>query len=180
MREVGKRRTVVKDVFITEMTAISSIGDSLDDMLPPLYKGETAVDTIDRFSTEKLEFHKGACISWLDSNDYDNRISELTKRLMAQIKSPPVGTYLLWTGIKGDVEFIEGRAEGKDRTDLYLASHYRKLVAKTLGIEDMGMEINAACASSTAALALGTAADGSTDVRMTIVCDRVVRWPVGT
>ena len=77
MREVGKRRTVVKDVFITEMTAISSIGDSLDDMLPPLYKGETAVDTIDRFSTEKLEFHKGACISWLDSKDYDNRISEL-------------------------------------------------------------------------------------------------------
>ncbi len=160
----------MKDVFITDMAAISSIGNSLEDMLPPLYRGDTAVDNITRFSTEKLEYHKGACISGLDSNDDDNRISELTKRLMAHIKSPPEGTYLVWTGIKGDVEFIESRAEGKAKTDLYLAGHYRKLVAKTLGIEDSGMEINAACASSTMGLALAAQLISSGSHSSVLVC----------
>jgi hypothetical protein len=63
------------------------------------------------------------------------------------IQAPSESTFTIWTGIKGDVQFIEDRA-GKERSVPYLAKHYREWINSYLGISNTGLEINAACASS--------------------------------
>ena len=170
MPPLDEGRNQLKEVYVAEMAAISAMGDSLEEMWPRLLKGDSAVTEIKRFSTKRLEFHYGASIPWLDSYSGDNRIMELTSRLIDQIRRPPEETFILWTGIKGDVEYIEQKAGGKKATSLYLAAHYRKHVCEELGVKEKGMEINAACASSTVGLAMGAQMIASGSCSSVLIC----------
>ncbi|MDH3974909.1 MAG: beta-ketoacyl-[acyl-carrier-protein] synthase family protein [Deltaproteobacteria bacterium] len=160
----------MKEVVVTQMAALSAIGDSLHEMWEKLLEGRSAVRKIDRFSTEKLEFHSGASIPWLDSCESDNRIIELTRKLLNQSIAPPEKTYVIWAGIKGDTEYIEQKAEGTIKTSHFLASHYRRFACRALGIEENGMDLNAACASSTVALAIGAELIASGQQSSVLVC----------
>ena len=161
-----RREAVMNTVYVAETAAISSLGDTLDEMWDGLTGGTSAVKKISRFPTDRLEFHEGGCIPWLDSPPAENRISRLTRRLVDQLSTPPEGTYVIWTGIKGDVELIEGSVE----TSCYLPAHYRKLVSSSLDIENNGMEINAACASSTVGLAMGAQMIASGASSSVLIC----------
>lgn len=145
----------MKEVYISNFAAITAIGSTMEEMWPKLCDGESAVSEIKRFSTERLEFHKGATIPWLDESTTNNRIAELTEKITDQVGQISDNTYVIWAGIKGDVEYIENQSKGVKNTSLFLGSHYREYVCKKLGIKNSGMEVNAACASSTVALALG-------------------------
>ena len=145
----------MNEVYISNFAAISAIGSTMEEMWPKLCDGESAVGEIKRFSTRRLEFHKGATIPWLDESTTNNRIAELTERIASQAGELTNDTYVIWAGIKGDVEYIENQSKDIKNTSLFLGKHYREYVCKKLGIENRGMEVNAACASSTVALALG-------------------------
>lgn len=152
------------------MAGISAIGNSLDEMWQALMAGNSAVREIERFSTARLEYHRGASIPWLDSYEGENRIIELTRKLLNQLNSPPGGTFPIWAGIKGDTEYIEQKAQGLIKTSHYLAGHYRSFVCRSLGMEEGGMDVNAACASSTVALAMGAQLIASGQQSSVLVC----------
>jgi len=145
----------MKEVYVSNIAAISAIGSTIEEMWPKLCDGESAVSEIKRFSTERLEFHKGATIPWLDESTTNNRIAELTEKITDQVGEISNDTYVIWAGIKGDVEYIENQSREIENTPFYLGRHYMELVRSRLGIKNSGMEVNAACASSTVALALG-------------------------
>lgn len=145
----------MKEVYVSNFDAISAMGSTIEEMWPKLCNGESAINEISRFSTKRLEFHKGATIPWLDESTTNNRIAELTEKIVDQVGHINNDTYVIWAGIKGDVEYIENQSKGIENTSLFLGSHYREYVCKKLGTQNIGMEVNAACASSTVALALG-------------------------
>lgn len=168
----------MKTVYISDSAAISAIGSSLDDMWPRLLDGETAIKDIKRFSTERLEFHKGATIPWLDESTSNNKIVNLTEKIASQIRGYDENTFVIWAGIKGDVEYIENQHKDIENTSFYLGKHYMEFVRTTLGIKNSGMEVNAACASSTVALALGAdmIATGSQSSVLVICADIMSRF----
>ena len=145
----------MKEVYVSDFAAISAIGSTIEEMWPKLCNGESAVSEIKRFSTKRLEFHNGAAIDWLDESSINNRIAKLTEKITDQVGQISSDTYVIWAGIKGDVEYIENQSKDIKNTSLFLGSHYREYVCEKLGIKNSGMEVNAACASSTVAMALG-------------------------
>lgn len=148
----------MNDVFVAYTSAVSALGGSIDEMWPELCAGDTAIGPVARFATERLEFHDAACIAGLDYAPGGNMVCELAARALDQLPPlPPLShdTFVIWTGIKGDAEHVENRAEVRAGTGLYLARHYREWACRYLGLPERGLEVNAACASSTVGLAVG-------------------------
>lgn len=145
----------MNEVLVAKTSLSTALGDSMDEMWPELCAGRSATKVIDRFSTERLEFHEGACIGGLTTDPDKNMVCLLTALVLDRIRPLPKDTFVIWTGIKGDAQFIESRAEGKEGHPPYLARHYREWVCGYMGLPDKGLEVNAACASSTVGLALG-------------------------
>lgn len=145
----------MNEVFVADASVVSAMGNALDEMWPKLCSGSSAIKPIDRFKTDRLDYHEGACVEGLTPEAGKNMICDLMSGALDRIKPLPHETFIIWTGIKGDVQFIENRAGGRAGTTLYLAKHYREWVCDYLGVPDKGIEVNAACASSTVGLAIG-------------------------
>jgi len=151
-------------VCIGAATAVTALGPSLDTLWPALLEGRSAIGPIaTRFSTESLSFHEAACIPDLDSLSppKQSRTVELLNRCLEGLPALPSQTFVIWTGVKGDAEYVE-TLSGSDATPReafthpWLPEHYRRQVCERLGLQtEDGLELNAACASSTIGLALG-------------------------
>ena len=146
----------MNDVYLAQASAVSSIGGSLDEMWPRLRAGESAIGPVKRFQTGRLGFHKAACVNDLDGEP-GNLTWELTERCLSQLGPIPRETFVIWAGIKGVAEYVEARQAGLPFHGPRFPAQYREQVCQRLGLSGAGMEVNAACASSTAALALGSA-----------------------
>ena len=59
-------------------------------------------------------------------------------------------TFVIWTGIKGNAESVENNSK-----HIILPAYYRKELCEYLNINNIGIEINAACASSTVGIIYG-------------------------
>lgn len=135
----------MQETYIVKHDIVTGLGDSLAENWANLLTGSSAIDDISRFPVEGHNCRKASC-STHPLAAGDNRVCTLTRVALGRVKPVPPGTGIIWAGIKGGAEFIE--AGGK--ADMpYLPEQYRKWVAETLGIADRGLEVNAACASST-------------------------------
>ncbi len=142
-------------VYITDTAAVTAIGGTLEETWRVLLGGKSGRTLIPHFSTDKLDFHHAATVSGLHDGAYPNRIMELMCRGLHQLPPLPEKTAIIWTGGKENVEYVEKTVEGKDYSGPVVSSDYRKWVADFLKLPDEGMEVNAACASSTVGIALG-------------------------
>jgi len=161
--------------FIVKTAISTGLSDNMEDNWQKLLTGETAIDKIEHFNTARLEYHKAACSKQLWTNGNTNHVCELVQHTIEQIKPVPEGTYIIWTGIKGNAEYIEA---DQNIDTPYLPFHYRKWVAEELGIKNYGLEINAACASSAVGLAIGAQkiAQGECNSVLVIAADVVTRF----
>ena len=159
-------------VCVADMAALSALGDTLEATWPRLCRGESAIAPVTRFSTERLEFHQAACIAGLEHPGFPEggRVAELLRRVLGQLRPVPPDTRIIWTGVKGNVDFIECGHEAEKQGCLRFPYEYRELAGRILGIEPRGFEINAACASSTAGLALGAQMIASGECESVLVC----------
>jgi len=145
----------MNEIFVADTSIVTAMGNSMDEMWPKLCAGDSAIKVIQRFRTDRLMYHDAACVEGLEPDEGKNLICKLMSGALDNLKPLPKDTFTIWTGIKGDVQFIEDRAEGREAMPPYLARHYREWVCSYLGIPNTGLEINAACASSTVGLAIG-------------------------
>jgi len=152
--ETGTPR--MSNVVVVKQSASTSLGPSLQQICPRLYAGESAITEIRRFSTSMLSCHVAGLIN--DSPEIEHEqdmICRLMLPVLKQMGTLPQETYVIWTGIKGDADYVESLYEERPRPSRYLPRHYREWVCRFFGLlEDQGMEVNAACASSTYGLAL--------------------------
>ena len=108
---------------------------------------------MDYFDATAIDYKLVSAASELRKQNYSNLIQELARRALRQIASIPKDTFTIWTGIKGNAPFIESGLQGKT---LHLPRDYRQWIEQEYALTASGMEVNAACASSTTGLAIGT------------------------
>lgn len=143
-------------VFVVKQSASTSLGSSLPQICPRLYGGESGMSDIRKFSTAMLSCHVAGLINNSDEAEHEqDLVCSLMLPVLKQIGTLPPETYVIWTGVKADTEYIESFYEERPSPLRYLPRHYRAWVCRFFGLpEDQGMEVNAACASSTYGLAL--------------------------
>jgi len=159
---------VKNNVYINRSSFISALGRSSEESFwEKLYSGQSAVSELRHFPTERLSSHSAVCIHDLWDGNYENRVLELVKRTLSDFDGVPEDTFIIWTGVKENVENIEKKVEGPASSN---PCNCRKWISEFLEIRDCGMEINAACASSTIGIAYGAYLISSGQRRNVLVC----------
>jgi 3-oxoacyl-[acyl-carrier-protein] synthase II len=160
----------VKSAYLVDCGVACALGNSLDELWPRLCDGTSAIAPVRRFCTDRLDFHQAACVPDLTEDERDNRICALARRALAQLRPVPGDTFVIWAGVKGNTDWIEARAAGQPPTALHLPRHYRDWVCRQLKLAGCGMEVNAACASSAAALAIGAEMIAQGECARVLIC----------
>jgi len=141
-------------VFIKQVAVVTALGESLDNTWRNLCAGKSALSPVTRFPTGGLDGNEAACMDQLNETD-ENKIIYLLKKLIPQLNPLPENTFLIWTGIKSGAEQIEREATGESSIEHQYNSEYSSWLNSELGLNSDGMDINAACASSTVGLCVG-------------------------
>lgn len=157
----------MREVYFTKAAIVTGLGGTLNENWEKLISADSAIKQINYFKTDRLDYHKASYVYDLRSNPNSNHVCELTKRVLDQIGKIPKDTKIIWTGIKGNAEYVES---GQKMNKPYLPTHYRKWIADQLGINNIGLEVNAACASSTVGLALAAQKIKSGECQSVLVC----------
>lgn len=170
-------------VVIADMAAVCALGDTLEAAWPRLCAGEIAIAPVTRFDCARLDFRTAACVADLERADEEgeglpNLTCALLTRCLARLRPVPPQAHVIWAGVKGGAEWVERRACGVGAEGFYLPAQYRRWIAERLGTGGAGFEVNAACASSTAALALGAMMIERGEAESVLVCaaDLVTRF----
>lgn len=157
----------MKEVCFTKAAIVTGVGDTLDQSWQNLMAGKSAIKPITYFNTDRLEHRQASFVNDLRKNKNANHVCELTAFVLNQIEEIPANTQIIWTGIKGNAQYIES---GQVMDKPYLPMHYRKWAAQKTGINNIGFEVNAACASSTVGLALAAHKISSGECKSVLVC----------
>jgi 3-oxoacyl-[acyl-carrier-protein] synthase II len=140
-------------------TALGSMGGTLFDALAA---GSSKSGPIDRYDPGQLSFRNAACVEHLaaERREGENLTQALMRRILPGFAGFPAMDTIIWAGVKSNAEYIEQEviAPKSAASFPYLPRHYSLWLRQTLGYAGQGielMEVGAACASSTVAIALG-------------------------
>ncbi|MBF0099490.1 MAG: beta-ketoacyl-[acyl-carrier-protein] synthase family protein [Desulfobacterales bacterium] len=145
---------MMNKVFITRAATITALADNLEDLWQRLLCRQSAVQPINRFSTDSYYSHEAACIDSLRSDGNISLVQPLIDRLLENLGSVPVDTFLITATTKSGIDTLERlkKYTEADKHDILL-SYLPKLISHKLNLNHQGININAACASSTIAVA---------------------------
>lgn len=164
-------------VWIVEAAALTPLGD-LDASWRRLLTGDSAIRPAVRFAAERYVSCQAACIGALDEEEGNgvSRIHRLLAMLLDDFAPVPTDAVPLTATTKGGIDSLERRRRGlwAPEADL-LAGEMPRLVGRRFGLVAAGFNVNAACASSTIALARGGAmiAAGATEAVLVVCADLV-------
>ncbi|MFO7707873.1 MAG: beta-ketoacyl synthase N-terminal-like domain-containing protein [Desulfobacterales bacterium] len=157
----------MREVFVVRQAVATGLGPDIDTTWQGLLQGRSAVGVPERLPADRGGRAGVPRIPAAPAAARKNRVCALARRVLAAVAPIPPGAGIIWTGVKGNAEFIEaGQAAGMP----YLAEHYLHWVAHTLGVPPLGFELNAACASSTAGIAIGALKIARGEYGAVLVC----------
>jgi len=145
-------------VAVVAANVVSGLGASLDATWEGLLQGRSAIAPLVRFDCNGYLTDLAACVAGLDRQPGASRLEPLLAQLLDGFPRVPGDSRLLTATTKGPIDLLEDRVRGGagDIGPLLLETFPRQ-VAGRLGLDDPGTNVNAACASSTIALARGGA-----------------------
>lgn len=166
-----------RDVFLNYSSIITGLG-SLDQTWEALLNHRSGIVKKEHF--ENLLLPKTG-LSLYKRNFADkqpNFTQFLMEECLAGIPRLPRDTYVIWTGIINSAETIERLDDGGEMPHYASATDYRKWVMESLRLANGGMEINAACTSSTVGVALAAQyiAEKKYDHVLVVAADTVSRF----
>jgi 3-oxoacyl-[acyl-carrier-protein] synthase II len=143
-------------INITDTAVVAALGNDLDTLWERLLAGESGIRPIGRFRTDAYHARIAACIEDLAAGGGRSIIYELLDRLFATMGQVPRDAFLITASTKAGVDSLEGISRGRPAgpSDCLL-SHVSDYIHKRFALTGGRMHINAACASSTIALARG-------------------------
>ena len=160
-------------VGIVAATALTAAGGEVDALWQKLLHADCAIAPVRHFSTAGLASSSAACIEWLEANAERTRFGHLTDALVERVRPwcVPPDSRLITATTKGDIEVLERqcRDPGGDTTTLGGQAWADRLAAR-LGMSAPALNVTAACASSTIALALGAQDIAAGRRRAVLVC----------
>jgi 3-oxoacyl-[acyl-carrier-protein] synthase II len=161
---------------ITNASTVTAMSDSLDGLWQGLLAGNTAIRPVKRFPVKNYSAGIAGCIEGLNPAASRSMLHSLCNRLFNNWDQVPSDTFLITATTKAGIDNLEKVSTGKsaDIQDI-LPSTLTDIVSEKLGLDSMGFNVSAACASSTIAVAQAATliSAGSADVVLVCCLDMV-------
>ncbi|MGD1999180.1 MAG: beta-ketoacyl synthase N-terminal-like domain-containing protein [Desulfobacterales bacterium] len=157
----------MKAVYIVKQAVATGLGSSIEENWDRLIKGESAIAAVAPRHADRSGGRRAALIPDLVPFDGENRVCAVARMALDRIRPVAPETCIVWTGLKGNAEYIEG---GGKKTMPFLPEHYRRWAAGLLDNRGPGLDISAACASSTVGLAIGAQKIARGEYGAVLVC----------
>lgn len=156
-------------VCVVDMALQSALGD-LDATWTGLLAGRSGVRPIEHFVTDKYLTGLGAWIDGFPCAAEGSQVRPLLDKLWRGFGAVPTDARLLTATTKGGIDLLEPLRRGQSvaAADLDNA-RLLQAISSRFGLDGRGSNINAACASSTIALAQGAAMITAGDVDTVLV-----------
>lgn len=141
----------MNEVWIVATTAVSALGETQYKTWQRLLAGKSAMAPIQRFDTAPYYSKIAAEIKDLQPDSQtESRLPTLLKKLFQDFPEPlPKSCTLIGATLKGAIDQQEKIWQGESELKKYDAATW---IAQHFGLDNPGIMINAACASSTIAL----------------------------
>ncbi len=166
----------MNEVCICAAQAVTGLGPDLDSLWRGAMAGESAIRPITRFATGRYLTGNASWIEGLESKTGRSGIYPLLERLFDGFASVPADAALLTASTKGCVDTMERLQEGLpgDPAEVPMAQLLCRISAR-FGLTSPGVNINAACASSTIAVARAASliAAGKNETALVVCMDLV-------
>ena len=166
----------MNEVVITAAAAVTGLGDSLKQTWDRLLRGECAFAPVTRFDAGSFTSSIAACVPDLAPAANGSRLPVLLERLLDGFGPVPPDSRLLLATTKGAIDLLERHRRGEPTAQgEILPESLLGDLEWRLGTRGPSCNINAACASSTIAVARGAAAiaHGQAEVVAVVCCDLV-------
>lgn len=144
----------MKEVCISAVQVVTGLGPDLESLWQGAMAGKSAIRPLTRFATDRYLSKNASWIEGLESTTGRSGVYPLLERLLDGFAPVPADAALIMASTKGCVDVMERLQGGLsgDPADIPLAQLLRRISAMT-GLTSRGININAACASSTIAVA---------------------------
>jgi 3-oxoacyl-[acyl-carrier-protein] synthase II len=143
---------MTREVAICAAQTVTGLGPDLESLWRGVMAGESAIRPLTRFATGR---YLSGLASWVDGLQAENGrsgIYPLLDRLLDGFAPVPADADLITASTKGCVDAMERLQDGFDPSQIPLG-HLLADLSGRFGLRSSGININAACASSTLALA---------------------------
>lgn len=144
----------MSEVRIVAVQAISGLGPDLESLWRALLAGESAIGPLSRFPTGRYLSANASVIADLENAAGGSRLHALLERLLDGFPAVPADASLFTASTKGCIDTMERVQAGLpgDVGEIPMADLLARISGR-FALRDPGININAACASSTVALA---------------------------
>lgn len=158
---MGNGYTGAQPVWIADAATVTALGDTLNQLWESLLAGQTGIKPVEYFPVENYTSRFAAWIPDLADTDGlsgRSRIWGLINRLLPTLNPVPVDSFLVTATTKAGIDNLERLCREKP-TDVQemAASTIVQAIRAKLDLTAPGININAACASSTIAVARAAA-----------------------
>lgn len=166
----------MREVCITAAHVVTGLGPDLESLWRGALAGKSAIRPLTRFATDRYLSANAAWIEGLEYSNGQSGIFTLLERLMDGFGPVPSDARLITASTKGCVDVMEAlnNSGGGNASDIPMAKLLSR-VSERFGLTSPGININAACASSTIAVARAAAliAAGRSDAVLVVCLDLV-------
>ena len=158
-------------VWVTRLAAVTAFGDGVDRLWQGLLGGATAIRPVTRFDTQCYQTRFAAGVPDLEPAGPASRVQPLLDRLFCDFGPVPADAVLLTATTKGGIDNLERWQRGQAAVAADVApTAVAAGVAARFGLRQPGLNISAACASSTIAVAHGAALIARGQADAVLIC----------
>jgi len=151
----------MRRVAITACATLSALGEDTASLWQGLMQGRSGIAAVERFDCSNYISTRGAGIAGVapaQTPEQPSGLDNILERIAAQVPDLPADTQLLLASTKGEIDRLSGaRRHAAAPAPSILFEPLLEKVRTRFGLADAGWNINAACASSTLALARAAA-----------------------
>lgn len=168
---MATRAGLVREVWITDSGVVTAAGLSLDETWQSLLTGKTAISGVTRFSAKPYRSSFGACIAQLRPSGPVSLIDRMLDFLVDHMGPVPKDSLVITATTKAGIDNLEKLKRGvPSETSAILPYAFSGMLSKKLGLTgNRSLNISAACASSTVAIAQGAALISSGAIESAVI-----------
>ncbi len=153
-------------VCITDAEVVTSLGPTLSDTWHQLMAGNSAIGKINRFDTCNYLSDSAAWIRDLVPDANRSMLATLVERLISQLGPLDQDALVFTATTKSCIDLIDTPGREAD----LLCGSMARYISQRLNLADRGINISAACASSTIAIAKAAQAIALGQAQSALVC----------
>ncbi len=165
---------MLRAVHITDCALVSGLGVGVDHVWSQLLAGKTAICEVERFDTKNYITKLAATVPDLVADAGQSRLYPLLDMLLEQLPDIPPQARLITATTKGAIDLLEMHCrqhpDGGEMPAQVQLGTVPSWVAHKLHLQDCGINVNAACTSSTLAIARGAALIAHGGAEVVVVC----------